>query len=31
EHLEEWFYDYNHHAPHSGLAMMSPIQYQNSH
>jgi putative transposase len=31
EHLEEWFYDYNHYAPHSGLAMMSPVQYQNSH
>jgi putative transposase len=31
ENLEEWFYDYNHHAPHSGLAMMSPVQYQNSH
>lgn len=30
-HLEKWFYDYNHHAPHSGLAMMSPIQYQNSY
>ncbi|BBH53985.1 integrase core domain-containing protein [Fluviispira sanaruensis] len=31
EHLEKWFYDYNHYAPHSGLAMMSPVQYQNSH
>ena len=30
-HLEEWFYDYNHLAPHSGLAMLSPVQYQNSH
>jgi putative transposase len=30
EHLNEWFYDYNYYVPHSGLAMMSPKQYQNS-
>lgn len=27
--LPEWFKDYNENAPHSGLGMMSPIEYRN--
>ena len=25
--LEQWIYDYNHRAPHSGLGMRSPVEY----
>jgi putative transposase len=28
--LPEWFKDYNHEAPHSGLGMMSPLEYRES-
>jgi putative transposase len=27
--LPEWFKDYNEQAPHSGLGMMSPLEYKN--
>jgi putative transposase len=28
--LPEWFRDYNHEAPHSGLGMLSPVEYRES-
>ena len=26
--IEGWFKDYNEEAPHSGLGMMSPVEYK---
>ena len=30
EQLEKWFEDYNNHAPHKGLKMLSPREYRRS-
>jgi len=28
EKFKEWIFDYNSEAPHSGLGMKSPVEYQ---